>query len=69
MSRIKQLREAQGLRREDVAAKAGISYDYVRKLEVGEVLNPSLDIARAIARVLGTTVDKLFPADREKARA
>lgn len=68
MSRVKELREAKGLRREDVAAKAGISYDYVRRLEVDNV-NPGLDIARAVAKVLGSTVDKVFPPAPEPATA
>jgi transcriptional regulator with XRE-family HTH domain len=55
-------RESLGLRREDVAARAGISYDYVRKLEtMGDEANPSIEVARAIASALNSTVDLLFP--------
>lgn len=62
MSHLKTLREAKGLRREDVASRAGISYDYVRKLEV-EGGTPGLDIARAVARTLDATVDEVFPPE------
>ena len=60
MNRIQELREKRGLRREDVAARAGISYDYVRKLEAEGGL-PGLAIARRVADALGVTVDEAFP--------
>lgn len=69
MSKVKETREAQGLRREDLAARAGISYDYVRRLETDDPPTPGLDIARRVAEALGTTVDKLFPRQSEPVRA
>ncbi len=62
MTRMKELREAKGLRREDVASLAGISYDYVYRLET-KGGTPGLDIARRIADALDATVDAVFPPE------
>ena len=61
-SRIREIRESRGLRREDVASLTGISYEYVRKLEADDPPTPGLEIARKLASALGVTVDELFPA-------
>jgi transcriptional regulator with XRE-family HTH domain len=60
-SKVREIREARGLRREDVASRAGVSYEYVRKLESEEPPVPGLAIARRIADVLSATVDDLWP--------
>lgn len=50
------------MRLEDVASKAGCSYATIARLESGGGgRNPTLRTARAIAEVLGTTVEDLFP--------
>ena len=61
MSRLRALREALNLRREELAAKADISFSYVRYLEAPQAPNPTLAVARRIADVLGATVDEVFP--------
>jgi transcriptional regulator with XRE-family HTH domain len=61
MSRVKEVREARGLRQEELAARAGISFSYVRQLEAADRPTPGLDIARRIADALETTIDALFP--------
>ena len=65
MSRLRELREERGLRREEVAVGAAISYDYVRRLEAPDSPNPTLAVARRIAEVLGVTVDAAFPLSTE----
>ena len=45
-------RRAVGLRREEVAALAGLSVDYVVRLEQGRARNPSDQVAAALARAL-----------------
>lgn len=60
MSRLRQLREARGLRREDLASKAGLSVAYIYRLEAGTSV-PGLDLARRVATVLAVTVDEAFP--------
>ncbi|SNY24290.1 Helix-turn-helix domain-containing protein [Paractinoplanes atraurantiacus] len=48
-------RRADGLRREEVAALAGISVDYVVRLEQGRVTTPSAQVVAALARALQLT--------------
>jgi transcriptional regulator with XRE-family HTH domain len=46
------VRRVPGLRREEVAMLAGISFDYYLRLERGRDRNPSVQVLEAIARVL-----------------
>ncbi|TAK68911.1 MAG: XRE family transcriptional regulator [Actinomycetota bacterium] len=50
-------RRVSGLRREEVAAAAGISIDYYVRLEQGRERNPSDSVLAAIARVLRLNAD------------
>ncbi|MEU5027799.1 helix-turn-helix transcriptional regulator [Streptomyces milbemycinicus] len=45
-------RRAPGLRREELALLAGISVDYVTRLEQGRASNPSIQVVEALARAL-----------------
>lgn len=53
-------RRAAGLRREELALLAGISADYVTRLEQGRAAHPSDQVVEALARAL-----RLSPAERE----
>jgi transcriptional regulator with XRE-family HTH domain len=56
-------RRASGLRREELAQLAGISVDYVTRLEQGRASNPSAQVVEALARALrlsGTERAHLF---------
>ncbi|PZE23133.1 helix-turn-helix transcriptional regulator [Curtobacterium sp. MCBD17_028] len=53
-------RRAVGLRREELAALAGISADYLTRLEQGRATSPSAQVVEAIARAL-----RLSDADRD----
>ncbi|MEE1942907.1 helix-turn-helix transcriptional regulator [Streptomyces sp. TRM 70361] len=56
-------RRAPGLRREELAQLAGISVDYVTRLEQGRASRPSAQVAEALARALrlsGAERDHLF---------
>ena len=56
-------RRATGLRREELAELAGLSVDYVVRLEQGRSTTPSAQVAAALARALQLTVaerDHLF---------
>ncbi|MEU3465715.1 helix-turn-helix transcriptional regulator [Streptomyces sp. NPDC006733] len=53
-------RRAAGLRREELALLAGISVDYVTRLEQGRATNPSEQVVEALARAL-----RLSSAERE----
>jgi transcriptional regulator with XRE-family HTH domain len=52
------LRRTPGLRREEVAELAGISVDYVVRLEQGRGLRPSPDVLDALARALRLSEDE-----------
>ena len=51
-------RRAAGLRREELALLAGISADYVTRLEQGRASNPSAQIVEALARALRLSADE-----------
>ncbi|GAA3353869.1 helix-turn-helix transcriptional regulator [Streptomyces antimycoticus] len=52
------LRRAPGLRREEVAHLAGLSVDYLARLEQGRAGNPSPSVLEALARALRLTDDE-----------
>jgi transcriptional regulator with XRE-family HTH domain len=54
------VRRSPGLRREEVAALAGISVDYLVRLEQGRAANPSEQVLASLARAL-----RLTPAERD----
>ncbi|MFE6685162.1 helix-turn-helix domain-containing protein [Streptomyces sp. NPDC057743] len=51
-------RRAAGLRREELAMLAGISVDYVTRLEQGRATNPSSQIVEALARALRLSMEE-----------
>jgi len=53
-------RRAAGLRREELALLAGISVDYITRLEQGRATSPSAQVVEALARAL-----RLSPDERE----
>lgn len=55
----RQTRRTPGLRREEVAELAGVSVDYIVRLEQGRGLRPSADVVEALARAL-----RLTPVER-----
>ncbi|MFF8592962.1 helix-turn-helix transcriptional regulator [Streptomyces sp. NPDC015220] len=54
----RQSRRTPGLRREEVAQLAGISVDYIVRLEQARGLRPSADVVEALARALRLTLDE-----------
>ena len=57
---IKTLRHKSHWTQEQLAQRAGISYNTLIKIESGRIKNPSVDTAYKIARALGTTIDRLL---------
>jgi transcriptional regulator with XRE-family HTH domain len=51
-------RRAHGLRREELADLAGVSVDYVVRLEQGRATTPSAQVAAALARALQLTAEE-----------
>lgn len=60
-NRVREVREAKGLRREDVASAAGVSAQTIYSMETGRTI-PSVEIARRVAEALQSSLDELFPA-------
>ena len=52
------VRRAPGLRREELASLAGLSVDYLVRLEQGRATNPSPQVLAALARALRLTTDE-----------
>ena len=58
--RIKELREASGITRTELAKRANVTRAYVSALESGSRDNPSLDVLRRLANALKTDVSELL---------
>ncbi|WP_406237188.1 helix-turn-helix domain-containing protein [Nocardia sp. NBC_01009] len=54
----RQVRRTPGLRREEVAELAGVSIDYIVRLEQGRGLRPSADVLEALSRALRLDTDE-----------
>jgi transcriptional regulator with XRE-family HTH domain len=61
--RLREIRESQGLSREDLAQMAGIKSGIIYKLETKRNNNPKLKTLSAIARALGVRVADLILED------
>ncbi|WP_330342106.1 helix-turn-helix transcriptional regulator [Streptomyces sp. NBC_00557] len=67
----RQARRTPGLRREEVAELAGVSTDYIVRLEQARGLRPSADVVEALARALRLAPDErayLFDLARQRPR-
>jgi transcriptional regulator with XRE-family HTH domain len=67
----RQSRRTPGLRREEIAELAGISIDYVVRLEQARGLRPSADVLEALSRALRLAPDErayLFDLTRQRPR-
>ncbi|MFF2921518.1 helix-turn-helix domain-containing protein [Streptomyces celluloflavus] len=65
----RQSRRTPGLRREEVAELAGVSVDYIVRLEQGRGLRPSADVVEALSQALRLTPDErtyLFDLARQR---
>ena len=67
--RLKELRKAADLTQQALATKAGLSMSAIIHLEAGRIPDPRISTLRAIARVLGVTVDELIDDDQAEAEA
>ena len=57
--RVTRIREERGLTQQELAAKAGTSYQTIWRIENGKHAEPGIYIARGIARALGVSLDFL----------
>lgn len=58
-TKLKEYREAKGLKQADLAELVGVRRETIANLEKGKY-NPSLKLAMDIAKVFHTTVEELF---------
>ena len=58
-TKLKEYREAKGLKQSDLAELVGVRRETIVNLEKGKY-NPSLQLAMDIAKVFHTTVEELF---------
>ena len=66
-TKIKEFRASLGLTQEELASRVQVRRETIVFLEKGKY-NPSLRLAHAVARALGTTVDALFSFEDEEGR-
>lgn len=65
--KLKTLREMKGLTQVQLAGKAGITQAYLARLETGVSQNPSFDVLKRLAKVLGVSVGELVDAGNRRA--
>ncbi|MGH4118783.1 helix-turn-helix transcriptional regulator [Clostridium sp.] len=56
---IRELRKQLGFRQEDIATMLGVTRQTINAIE-NEKYNPTLELAMNLAKLLNTTVEKLF---------
>ena len=61
-NRIKELRKELGYRQEDLAINMNVTRQKINAIENNKY-NPTLELAKKIAKFLGTTVENLFFID------
>lgn len=60
---IRELRKHLGFRQEDIATTLGVTRQTINAIE-NEKYNPTLELAMNLAKLLNTTVEKLFILER-----
>jgi transcriptional regulator with XRE-family HTH domain len=57
--RVTRIREQRGLTQQELATRAGTTYQTIWRIENGKHVEPGIYIAREIARALGVSLDYL----------
>jgi transcriptional regulator with XRE-family HTH domain len=57
--RVTRIREERGMTQQELASKAGTTYQTIWRIENGKHAEPGIYIARRIARALGVSLDFL----------
>ena len=63
-NRIEEIRNAKGIRQEELARQMGVSRQTISSLENGRY-NPSIGLAHKIARFFGMTIEEVFVFEEE----
>lgn len=64
---IKNIRTIKGLSQQEVAKSAGISYEYLNKIENLKMTNPSSKTLQKIAKALNVSVEEFFDDENKSA--
>ena len=65
MNRVRQVREARGLKQRELSEQAHTCQALVSSIE-REVLKPWPKVAERLSEALGVPVEELFPQDRDR---
>lgn len=57
---VRKARKKKGLSQDKLAREAGVAYNTVVKIELGENKNPTIETLRSVAKALGVSVDELI---------
>lgn len=57
--RVREIRQEKGMTMKELAAKSGLPYSQISRIELGQV-NTSIDSAGVIAKALGVELKELF---------
>lgn len=63
-NRVRELRNAAGLRQEDLAESVSVSRQTIISIESGRY-SPSLELAWRLSRTLGASIESLFQFEEE----
>ncbi len=58
--KLKAIRVGNGYKQGEFANKLNISREYLRRMENGEIKNPSINLMKKISILLNTSVEELF---------
>jgi transcriptional regulator with XRE-family HTH domain len=60
MKQIRKIREENGIKQKDLAARCGLRQATISDIEKGRIKNPRIGTLLKIAKQLGVSVDSLF---------
>ncbi|WP_289687002.1 helix-turn-helix transcriptional regulator, partial [Faecalibaculum rodentium] len=61
--KLQQVRESAGMTQDQLAAKSGVSRNWIWKIETGKTDNVSIKVLLALANALGVKIDDIFFLD------
>ncbi len=65
MSELRELRQSRKIKQKDMATYCGVSQAYICALENGRRKNPSIEVIRKMAKMLGVKTSRVLDALEE----